>query len=106
MYQKRRLRVKANLTVERAARRKIGMKPETSSAIVMWMVRWAAMASSRYVVGKDGKVAYERRRGRQCRSPVVCIGEYVWYRELSTGAPENEFETVWKEGVWLGQQAV
>ena len=60
------------------------------------------MMCSRYLVGKDGKTTYERRRGRQCRIPVVCFGEYVWYRELSAGPSKNNFETAWKEGVWLG----
>ena len=33
--------------------------------IVLWMVRWAAMLCSRYLVGKDGRTAFERRRGRR-----------------------------------------
>ena len=36
-----------------------------------WMIRWAAMVASRYLVGKDGRTAYERRRGRPCRTPVA-----------------------------------
>ena len=29
--------------------------------IMPWLVRWAAMSVSRFLVGKDGKTAYERQ---------------------------------------------
>ena len=40
--------------------RKIGRKIEPNEPIMPWLVRWAAMAVSRYSPGKDGKTAYER----------------------------------------------
>ena len=39
---------------------------EGHDAIVQWLVRWGAMLPSRFLVGKDGKTAFERRRGRAC----------------------------------------
>ena len=39
---------------------KLQLKPDDT--IVLWMVRWAAMLCLRYLVGKDGRTAYERRR--------------------------------------------
>ena len=56
------------------------VKLECDDVIVLGMVRWAAMMCSRYLVGKDGSTAYERRRGRKCRSPVVAFGKKVWYK--------------------------
>ena len=53
-----------------------------SDVFVLWMVRWAAMMVSRFLVGKDGLTAYERRRDRKCRIPVVAFGEKVWYKEI------------------------
>ena len=53
------------------------VKLECDDVVVLWMVRWAAMMCSRYLVGKDGRTAYERRRGRKCRIPVVAFGEKV-----------------------------
>jgi len=71
--------------------------------IVQWMVRWAAMLCSRYLVGKDGRTAYERRRGRKCRVPALPFGEKVWYKELRASSErKNKFDSEWKEGLWLG----
>ena len=52
-------------------------KIESSAEILQWMVRWAAMISSRYFVGKDGRTAYEGLRGRTCISVVVPFGGKV-----------------------------
>ena len=37
--------------------------------------RWAAMALSRFKVGKDNNTAYERQRGKRCRIDTVPFGE-------------------------------
>jgi len=42
------------------------MKIEINDIITLWMIRWAAMMISRFMVGKDSKTAYERRKGRRC----------------------------------------
>ena len=58
---------------------------------------------SRYLVGKDGRTAYERRKGRKCRLPVVPFGETVWYKEIRDGNDrKNKFESEERLGVWLG----
>ena len=43
--------------------------------LVPWMIRWAAICYSRYAIGRDGRTAFERIRGRSCRAVVVPIGE-------------------------------
>ena len=74
-----------------------------SDVIVLWMVRWAAMMASMFLVGKDGLTAYERRRGRKCRIPVVAFGEKVWYKEIRPGKERaNKLESECGEGLWLG----
>ena len=59
---------------------KIKLEPE--DVILQWMIRWAAMNASRFLVGKDGKTGYERRRGRKCKLHSVPIGEKVWYKKI------------------------
>ena len=67
------------------------------------MIRWAAMLPSTLLVGKDGKTAFERRRGRRCDIPTEILVEKVWYRELRTRTErKDKLETEWKEGLWLG----
>ena len=61
------------------------------------------MLVSRYLVGRDGRTGYERRKGRKCRLPVVPFGEVVWYREVRHGKQQREKgESEMKDGVWLG----
>ena len=70
--------------------------------VVQWMIRWAAINISRYHAGKDGKSAYERRRGRPCRIPVVPFAEKVWYKRLKH--PKHDLgksNSPWEEGIWL-----
>ena len=82
---------------------KTGVKIETGAVIVQWLIRWSAMCISRFMIGKDGKTAFERRRGRACQIPVACFGEVVHYKELQKKEKHrNKFECPWREGVWLG----
>ena len=41
---------------------------QCDDVIIEWMMRWAAMMVSSYMVGKDGRTSYERRRDRTSRS--------------------------------------
>jgi len=79
------------------------VKVKTGDAITLWMVRWAAMMVSRFLVGKDGRTAHERRRGRRCNVPVVRFGELVWYKKMRESKErKDKFESEWLEGIWLG----
>ena len=64
---------------------KASMKLEATDVILLWMIRWAAMAYSRFKVGDDGKTAYERQKGRKCKLEVVPMGESVMYKRLREG---------------------
>ena len=71
--------------------------------IILWIVRWVAICYSRYAVGRDGRTAYERLRGRSCKAIVVPMGEKVSYKQLGDGGDrKNKAETEWFQGVWLG----
>ena len=48
--------------------------------VMPWLIRWAAMSVSRFLVGKDCKTAYERQKGNKCDLGVVRFGETVLYR--------------------------
>ena len=80
-----------------------GLRLKGSETIVTWMVRWAAMCVSRYMLGKDGRSAYERRTGRPCRIPVCKFGEHIWYKEARDQKERRDkWNTEEREGVWLG----
>ena len=79
------------------------IKLETAENLTLWMIRWAAMLCSRYLVGKDGLTAYQRRRGRNCLVPTAMFAEKVWYKELrQTKERQDKFDSEWREGIWLG----
>ena len=83
--------------------KRAGIKLEAKDVILLWIIRWAAMAYSRYKIGDDGKSAYERQKGRKCRLEVVPIGESVWYKRLrETDEERKSLESAWGEGVWIG----
>ena len=56
---------------------KAKMKLKGGEPVIQWTTRWAAMVSSRFLVGKDGLTANERRKCRQCKTPTVPFGETV-----------------------------
>ena len=71
----------------------------SDDVILLWMIRWAAMVPSRYMIGRDGRTPYERRRGRKCKIPVMPFGESVWYKQLK--------EKKERQGkLWNNQQGV
>ena len=80
------------------------MKLQCDDVIIQWMTRWAAMMVSRYMVGKDGRTSYERRRDRACRVPMATYGEKVWYKQIREQKErKDKIESGWHEGPWLGQ---
>ena len=71
-------------------------------AIMLWAIRWAAMVTSRYLVGKDGRTAQERKRGRRCKMPLAAFGEVVWYRPIEKYKDRNNMDSKWeKEYGWV-----
>ena len=81
---------------------KIRAKIHGTAAIMLWAIRWAAMVTSRYLVGKDGRTAQERKRGRRCKMPLATFGEVVWYRPIEKYKDRNNMDSKWEKGVWLG----
>ena len=51
-------------TLKDALDTRLGEKVPPQSAVLTWLVEYSATLLSRYAVGKDGKTAYERIRGR------------------------------------------
>ena len=90
------------LTLKNQLEQNTGSKIHSDQCITQWMLRWSAMLLSRYMVGRDGKTGYERRRGRSCAIPTVCFGEVIWYKEGKAKEARAKFESEWKQGLWLG----
>ena len=82
---------------------KANVELEGKDNITQWLVRWGAMVPSRFLIGKDGKTPFERRRGRRCNIQTEIFGEKVWYKELKAKTEkQHKFESDWQSGLWLG----
>ena len=47
---------------------KANIKLQATDSILLLLIRWVAIAYSRYKLGADGKTPYERQKGRKCNS--------------------------------------
>ena len=54
---------------------RLGRTLHTKEPVMHWLARWAAMALSRFHVGKDHKTAYQRQTGKSCNVEVVPFAE-------------------------------
>jgi hypothetical protein len=83
---------------------KAQLKIKCEDIITLWMIRWAAMLCSRYLVGKDNMTGYERRRGRKCNDDITLFGEQVWYKKAKENKEKRDkFDSEWESGIWLGR---
>ena len=72
-----------------------------SHAVLSWMPRHSAASVTRYQVGKDGKTAYERLKGRKFKKDVAEFGETVWFLKARSRGTTG-LAGRWGEGIWLG----
>ncbi len=79
------------------------MKIDANENIMKWLVSHAAMTISRYQVGKDGRTAYERLKGRQCTKQITKFAEQVLYKVTKRkGEHDEKCEARWEYATWLG----
>ena len=75
------------------------MKLKSDDEIIQWMMRWAAMMVSRYVVGKDGRTSCEM----QSTSSHVRGESLVQADPREQKERKDKIESEWHERLWLGQ---
>ena len=81
---------------------RLGRTLHTKEPVMHWLVRWAAMALSRFQVGKDHRTAHQRQTGKACNVDIVPFAEEICYRIAPTTRPKTSMESRWEEGRWLG----
>ena len=70
--------------------------------IMTWMVEYAASLIRRCLLTTDGRIPYEKIKGRASRRSVALFGEKVWYKP-SHGRSKT-LDYVLEEGIFLGLQ--
>ena len=67
------------------------------------MVGRVGGARTTYLVGKDGKTAYERLYGKPVREEALEFGEQLWWRPPRTAGYNVRMEPRGRPGLWLGR---
>ena len=70
--------------------------------VVPWIMEYAGFLLNRFEVGRDGKTAYERLKGRRSRTLGLEIGEAIHWRMKPARGALGKLDSVWADGVYLG----
>ena len=87
-----------------ALERKIGAKFPSDHPVLTWLVEHVGDVVSKYMVGVDGKTAYERLFGRPVREEGLEFGESLHWRHRAARDMNVVLDTRWSSGVWLGRK--
>ena len=87
------------LALESNLKKKIDLR----HPMVAWMVTHAGFVITHYEVGKDGRTAYERLKGKSCKIDLCELGENLHYMPLKTGGGGlASTDARYRPGIWLG----
>ena len=74
----------------------------TEECVAPWIVERAAHTLNRFEVGKDGRTAFERCKGKKARHLGIEFGEAVLWRGEPVGGALGKLSVAWSFGVFLG----
>ena len=89
-------------TMRSALEEKWGAKLDVAHPIWTWMAEYAGWLLTRCEVGRDGKTAYERIKGKHARVQGMEFGEAVLWKRRRQGGPLGKLTSMWEDGVFLG----
>ncbi len=87
-----------------ALERRIEGRFPSNHPVLTWLVEHVADVVSKYMVGVDGKTAFERLYGRPVREEGLEFGETLHWRHRPTKDMNVVLDTRWSTGVWLGRK--
>jgi hypothetical protein len=97
--------VKGLLRVHLAAlERRLGAKFPSGHPVLTWLVEHVGDIVSKYMVGLDGRTAYERLFGRPVREEGLEFGETLHWHHRATRDMNVVLDARWSSGVWLGRR--
>ena len=73
-------------------------------AAISWLVQHAANNITMFLVGADGKTAYQRMYGKNAQEETYEFGERVHCRLPQSQISNVELESRWQDGIWLGKE--
>ena len=88
-------------TLRDALEDRIKLKLNADDCVIPWLIQNAGEIISNFSVGPDGKVPFQRVRGRKMRRELVEFGEMVHWMPADQ-LHRGKFEARWHNGIWLG----
>ena len=73
----------------------------TFHPIMTWIVPHAANCITKYLVGHDGKTAYQRLWGKTAQEEILEIGERIFWRKRKSAM--KDLDSRYHPGIWLGR---
>ena len=80
---------------------RLGTKLEAEAKVVSFMAEYAAYLTNRLEVGKDGKTAYQRSKGKSATVLGIEYGEKILYK-VKAKAKMNKIYPMWAFGIFVG----
>ena len=85
-----------------AIERRLNVKIPCAHPAMKWLVPHSAGVITKYQRGHDGKTAFERLLGKQCREDTLEFGECILFKSNRTA--EGRLAPRWEPAVWLGKR--
>ena len=76
-----------------------------TSNTLPWMIEFASVLINRYLVGTDGKTAYERSRGKTSKMIGFEFGELVHFRRIPVHCRLGKLDSLWGQGLFIGYKS-
>ena len=83
---------------------RLGARVDAKEPIVSYMPEYAAYLLNRLEIGKDGKTAYERCKGKKATVLGLEFGEKVLYK-VKRDAKQAKIRARWEYGIFVGVKA-
>ena len=84
---------------------RLGSSILADSNILPWMIEFSSVLINRYLVGKDGKTAYERLKGKSSKMLGFEFAEMVHFRRIPLPGRLGKLESLWMTGLLIGYKA-
>ena len=85
---------------------RLGTNLGVSSNVLPWMIEYGAVLVNRYLVGHDGKTAYERMKGKESKMLGFEFGERVNFRRIPIAGRLAKLESLWRSGIFVGYRSI
>ena len=85
-----------------AIERRWGLKVPIAHPVITWLVEYASLLLNRFEVGRDGKTAYERCKGKPAKTLGIEFGEVILWKRKPSGGALGKLTCMWEDGVYLG----